>query len=79
MEAGDQEGAAAWLQSHAPDHQVITRLITEELKDELRANAAEILAAADDDGSKSAPTADDVPDPTRTDDDSSEEPDADSS
>ena len=47
IDAGNQEEALAWLQVNAPDFQDVTRAAMEELKAELRANAAAILAARD--------------------------------
>ena len=58
MESGDQEGALGWLQGNAPDYADITRQVMVELQDELRANAAEILAAAEGDEDGSDPAAD---------------------
>jgi hypothetical protein len=48
-ESGDESAVLTWLKTNAPDFKAITRQTFLELKDELRANAAAILAAAQDD------------------------------
>jgi hypothetical protein len=44
--AGNLDEALVWLQANAPDHQAITRDALDELKANLRANAHDILRAA---------------------------------